>query len=55
MPELSYDDLIIVYGRWASVEMSLTLNDFMDRRAVLLLFSENLGLAATEPAADIMA
>ena len=36
-------------------EMAMTLTDFMDRRAALLLFSENFGLAAAEPAADIMA
>jgi len=35
--------------------MALTLTDFMDRRAALLLLSENFGLAAAEPAADIMA
>ncbi len=35
-------------------EMALTLTDFMDRRAALLLFSENFGLAAAEAAADIM-
>ena len=36
-------------------EMALTLTDFMDRRAALLLFSENFGLAGAEAAADIMA
>ena len=36
-------------------EMALTLTDFMDRRAALLLFSENFGLAAAEAAAEIMA
>ncbi len=36
-------------------EMARTLTDFMDRRAALLLFSENFGLAAAEAAADIMA
>ena len=36
-------------------EMALTLTDFMDRRAALLLFCENFGLAAVEAAADIMA
>jgi glycerol-3-phosphate dehydrogenase len=35
-------------------EMALTLTDFMDRRAALLIFSENFGLAAAEAAADIM-
>ena len=36
-------------------EMALTLIDFMDRRAALLLFSPNFGLAGAEAAADIMA
>ena len=36
-------------------EMALTLVDFMDRRAALLLFSPNFGLAAADAAADIMA
>ena len=36
-------------------EMALTLVDFMDRRAALLLFSPNFGLAGAEAAADIMA
>jgi glycerol-3-phosphate dehydrogenase len=36
-------------------EMARTLTDFMDRRAALLLFSDNFGLAAAEAAADIMA
>ena len=36
-------------------EMALTLTDFMDRRAALLLFSPNFGLAGAEAAADIMA
>ena len=36
-------------------EMALTLVDFMDRRAALLLFSLNFGLAAADAAADIMA
>ena len=36
-------------------EMALTLADFMDRRAALLLFSPNFGLAGAEAAADIMA
>jgi glycerol-3-phosphate dehydrogenase len=36
-------------------EMALTLTDFMDRRAALLLFSPNFGLAGVEAAADIMA
>ena len=35
-------------------EMALTLVDFMDRRAALLLFSPNFGLAGAEAAADIM-
>jgi glycerol-3-phosphate dehydrogenase len=35
-------------------EMALTLIDFMDRRAALLLFSPNFGLAGAEAAADIM-
>ncbi len=35
--------------------MALTLIDFMDRRAALLLFSPNFGLAGAEAAADIMA
>ena len=34
--------------------MALTLVDFMDRRAALLLFSPNFGLAGAEAAADIM-
>ena len=33
----------------------MTLADFMDRRAALLLFSEDHGLAGAEAAADIMA
>ena len=36
-------------------EMALTLVDFMDRRAALLLFSPNFGLAGADAAADIMA
>ena len=36
-------------------EMALTLVDFMDRRAALLLFSPNFGLTAADAAADIMA
>lgn len=36
-------------------EIALTLIDFMDRRAALLLFSPNFGLAGAEAAADIMA
>ncbi|MCZ6456703.1 MAG: FAD-dependent oxidoreductase, partial [Actinobacteria bacterium] len=36
-------------------EMALTLVDFMDRRAALLLFSPNFGLAGAEAAAEIMA
>ncbi|GMR12945.1 MAG: glycerol-3-phosphate dehydrogenase [Gemmatimonadota bacterium] len=36
-------------------EMAMTLSDFMDRRAALLLFSEDHGLAGAESAADIMA
>ena len=36
-------------------EMALTLCDFMDRRAALLLFSPNFGLAGVEAAAEIMA
>jgi glycerol-3-phosphate dehydrogenase len=42
---------------WSAVthEMACTLTDFMDRRAALLLFSDNFGLAAAEPAAAIMA
>jgi glycerol-3-phosphate dehydrogenase len=36
-------------------EMALTLVDFMDRRAALLLFSPNFGLAGAAAAADIMA
>jgi len=36
-------------------EMALTLTDFMDRRAALLLFSPNFGLAGAEAAAEIMA
>ncbi len=36
-------------------EMALTLVDFMDRRAALLLFSPDFGLAGAEAAADIMA
>lgn len=36
-------------------EMAMTLADFMDRRAALLLFSEDHGLAGAEAAADIMA
>ena len=36
-------------------EMALTLIDFMDRRAALLLFSPNFGLAGAEAAAEIMA
>ena len=36
-------------------EMALTLIDFMDRRAALLLFSPNFGLAGVEAAAEIMA
>ena len=36
-------------------EMALTLTDFMDRRAALLLFSPDFGLAGAEAAADIMA
>ena len=36
-------------------EMALTLVDFMDRRAALLLFSPNFGLAGADSAADIMA
>ena len=36
-------------------EMAQTLTDFMDRRAALLLFSDNFGLAAAEAAAEIMA
>ena len=36
-------------------EMACTLTDFMDRRAALLLFSDNFGLAAAAAAADIMA
>lgn len=36
-------------------EMALTLVDFMDRRAALLLFSPNFGLSGAEAAADIMA
>ena len=42
---------------WNAVthEMALTLTDFMDRRAALLLFSDNFGLAGAEAAADIMA
>jgi len=35
-------------------EMALTLSDFMDRRAALLLFSPNFGLAGVEEAATIM-
>ena len=38
-----------------SHEMARTLCDFMDRRAALLLFSDNFGLAAAAAAADIMA
>ncbi len=37
------------------MEMALTLADFMDRRAALLLFSPDFGLAGAEAAADIMA
>ena len=33
----------------------MTLADFMDRRAALLLFSQDHGLAGAEAAADIMA
>ncbi len=36
-------------------EMALTLIDFMDRRAALLLFSPDFGLAGAGAAADIMA
>jgi glycerol-3-phosphate dehydrogenase len=36
-------------------EMAMTLADFMDRRAALLLFSDDHGLAGAEAAADIMA
>ncbi|MFZ5825049.1 MAG: FAD-dependent oxidoreductase [Bacillota bacterium] len=36
-------------------EMALTLPDFMDRRAALLLFAENHGLGAVEEAASLMA
>ena len=36
-------------------EMALTLTDFMDRRAALLLFSPDFGLAGAGAAADIMA
>ncbi|MFV2006886.1 MAG: FAD-dependent oxidoreductase [Longimicrobiales bacterium] len=36
-------------------EMAMTLADFMDRRAALLLFSGDHGLAGAEAAADIMA
>ncbi len=36
-------------------EMAQTLTDFMDRRAALLLFSKDFGLAAAEPTAHIMA
>jgi glycerol-3-phosphate dehydrogenase len=36
-------------------EMALTLTDFMDRRAALLLFRPNFGLAGADAAADIMA
>ena len=36
-------------------EMALTLVDFMDRRAALLLFSPNFGLAGADAVADIMA
>jgi len=35
-------------------EMAMTLTDFMDRRAALLLFSPNFGLAGAEEAAAIM-
>ena len=35
-------------------EMALTLVDFMDRRAALLLFSPNFGLDGAEAGADIM-
>ena len=35
-------------------EMALTLVDFMDRRAALLFFSPNFGLAGAEAAANIM-
>jgi glycerol-3-phosphate dehydrogenase len=35
-------------------EMALTLVDFMDRRAALLLFSPHFGLAGVEEAASIM-
>ena len=35
-------------------EMALTLTDFMDRRAALLLFSPDFGLAGAEAAAEIM-
>jgi glycerol-3-phosphate dehydrogenase len=36
-------------------EMALTLSDFMDRRAALLLFSPDFGLAGVDVAATIMA
>ena len=36
-------------------EMALTLTDFMDRRAALLLFSPNFGLAGADAAAHLMA
>jgi len=36
-------------------EMARTLYDFMDRRAALLLFSDDFGLSAVEEVADIMA
>lgn len=36
-------------------EMALTLADFMDRRAALLIFSDDQGLAAAGEAAEIMA
>ncbi len=35
-------------------EMAMTLNDFMDRRAALLLFSPDFGLAGVEEASRIM-
>ena len=50
MPALRAEVLLAVKR-----EMALTLVDFMDRWAALLLFSPNFGLAGAEAAADIMA